>query len=219
MDSSNKSVNTLRVEGLDDQHTIVHLLKRHDIECVDIEVDKDAGRLIRGIPLAIKNSTERTLGFVVDANDDINKRWQQIRDRLFEAQLRDIPRSPTPDGYRGYSERYRATVGVWIMPDNKTSGAIEALLETLIPDGNKLYAHARTCTSKACDLGATFKDADRSKAELSAWLAWQKEPGRPYGTALKAKFFEHDSAVARAFVSWYKKLFEPDEASGKPSAL
>ena len=45
------------------------------------------------------------------------------------------------------------------------------------------------------------------KGVLYTWLAWRDQPGLPFGTALTARIFAHDSAAALAFVGWFKKLF------------
>jgi hypothetical protein len=54
-----------------------------------------------------------------------------------------------------------------------------------------------------------------------SWLAWQDEPGKPYGLAMKARYFQHDSPTAARFVAWFKALYRlddiPDVASSEPS--
>ena len=57
-------------------------------------------------------------------------------------------------------------------------------------------------------LGALFSEPDKMKAILHAWLAWQEEPGCPYGTAIRAKYFGDDSPAATKFVAWFRRLFE-----------
>ena len=64
--------------------------------------------------------------------------------------------------------------------------------------------HARKATSVAKGLGARFREIDTAKANLHAWLAWQKNPGRPYGVAVRSEYFGHDSPEARAFVGWFR---------------
>ena len=94
------------------------------------------------------------------------------------------------------------------MPDNVTdAGRLEDLVRTLVPTGDPLIDHATAATDRAYTLDARFPAQDRIKAELHCWLAWQKEPGRPFGTALKAQFLRHDSDVAMRFVAWFKALF------------
>ncbi len=55
--------------------------------------------------------------------------------------------------------------------------------------------------------GAAFPEAKRLKAVLHTWLAWQERPGVPYGLAIKARYFGHDSPAARAFVEWFRRVF------------
>ena len=42
---------------------------------------------------------------------------------------------------------------------------------------------------------------------MHVWLAWQRKPGLPYGTAIKARYFRDDTPVALAFVEWYRRVF------------
>ena len=41
-----------------------------------------------------------------------------------------------------------------------------------------------------------------------AELAWQERPGLPYGSAIAARYFNHDSSAALAFVDWFKRVFD-----------
>lgn len=147
------------------------------------------------------------MGFVVDADGTVAHRWQATCDRLKNVGL-TLPASAPAAGFVGDSAQFRARVGVWIMPDNVTdAGRLEDLVRTLVPTGDPLIDHATAATDRAYTLDARFPAQDRIKAELHCWLAWQKEPGRPFGTALKAQFLRHDSDVAMRFVAWFKALF------------
>ena len=106
---------------------------------------------------------------------------------------------------------FQARVGVWLMPDNRRSGAVEEFLQDLIAKGDALLQLAETSTTSAKGLGAAFPDARRPKAVLHTWLAWQKRPGVPYGTAIKARYFQHDSPAALAFVDWFQRVFNTSE--------
>lgn len=203
----------LHVEGGDDIHTIIHLLRRHSVNMDDgvrpivIVPAKNVDQLLENVPRAIKAATSRPVGFVVDIDVPIMDRWAQVRNRLREAQV-DAPDQCPPSGFIGRRRGYPSDVGVWLMPDCTTDrGKLEDLLTTLIPNDNKLWPHARTSTDEAKKIGAAFGDADRDKASIHAWLAWQKEPGLPFGTAIKAKFFNDDSPQALAFLRWLKRLY------------
>jgi hypothetical protein len=40
-------------------------------------------------------------------------------------------------------------------------------------------------------------------------VAWQKEPGKPLGTAITAKFLNPNVAQVDILVAWLKRLFFP----------
>ena len=93
------------------------------------------------------------------------------------------------------------------MPDNRRSGALEEFLQDLVSSNDSLLPIAKQSTQRAKERGACFPDTDQRKAVLHAWLAWQARPGLPYGSAVRARYFGHDSAAALAFVAWFKRVF------------
>jgi hypothetical protein len=206
-------IHELWVEGIDDQHTIIHLLDQNGIklhEKTGPVIVKPAGNdlaVLRAMPLAVNASTGRAVGFVLDADMDIRSRWQAVGNILSQFQL-TLPAAPSPDGFIAEIPKLQTRVGVWIMPDNVTSfGALEDFVRTLVPQNDLIFPLAEKSTKQAQGLGAHFSDKDRIKAELHAWLAWQEEPGRPFGVAIKARYFEARSDVADLFVEWFKRLF------------
>ena len=77
-------------------------------------------------------------------------------------------------------------------------------------DGDSLLDYARESTENARAHGARYPETagGTMKAVLHTWLAWQEEPGLPYGTAIRARYFRHDSPVAECFVKWFRRVFE-----------
>lgn len=206
---------TLCVEGKDDLYSLVELLIRHDVpyrpepwplELPEFKDREGCKNLLRAMPETVRVSTKRSVGFVLDADSPLVNRWNTVRRQLQSVGV-DTPYEPPPEGFIGRTEEYRATVGVWLMPDNRQDGAIETFLETLIDSDDPLIGHAESATDTAKELGAKFAEKDTRKAVIHAWLAWQEEPGRPFGTAIRAKFFRHDSPAAVAFVAWFKRLY------------
>lgn len=211
---------TLHVEGKDDLFTIAELLQRHGVDMspanrpLQILIAKDPVTNAEGVaPLlasmsdAIRNATDRPIGFVLDVDIDLADRWSAVCSQLCLAGL--TPPSTCPvDGYFGQLANYPFQVGVWLMPDCVSDhGKLEHLLKTLVPAGDPLWPHAESSTDQATALGALFGAAARDKALIHCWLAWQSEPGVPYGTAINAKFFGHNSPEARSFLRWLKALF------------
>lgn len=94
------------------------------------------------------------------------------------------------------------------MPDNRRSGALEPFLRDLVDTNDQLLPLAVRSTDSAKKAGAQFPDTRRDKAVLRTWLAWQKEPGLPYGLAVSKHYFRHDMALAGRFVAWFKRVFD-----------
>jgi hypothetical protein len=205
----------LHVEGKDDLYSVANLLIRHGIDYdpkpwpPEFPRFLEAGsvdRLLLGMQEAIRLATGRVVGFVLDADSPLQDRWRAVRDRLLAVDV-DAPRELQAGGFVGRSTKYHAAVGVWLMPDNQHDGTLESFLRTLIDERDGLIGYAADVTGKAKDRGAEFSDLDRPKAVLHTWLAWQQEPGKPYGTAIRAKYFRHDTDVATSFVAWFKQLY------------
>jgi hypothetical protein len=213
----------LFVEGVDDKHVVKHLLKRHgyaydgDSESPYLpeikEVKMGEGelegveQLLKAMPLAVKDSGGRPVGFALDANDSLANRWAQVAGRLRPVIGSDLPPLPPQDGFIITSKKYRCPVGVWLMPDNAHEGKLETLLSTLVPDQDSLFRHAEEATGRAVELGARFPSVDHIKAVIHTWLAWQETPGMRLGSAIGARFFRDDGPPAVRFVAWFRRLF------------
>lgn len=216
---------SLRVEGRDDRHALVHLLIRNDIDYEQQEwpawlpsIEEVKGGkpgVLDNMELLVRASSNKRIGFVLDADNSAQATWSAVRSRLLQVGV-DLPATLPTQGFVGETSEYRARVGVWLMPDNEQEGAqgegtLERFLETLVNEADPLLQYAHKATQQArTEHGARYDDVDVRKAELHAWLAWQEEPGLPYGTAIKARYFRHDTPVATRFVAWFRRLFERD---------
>lgn len=125
----------LRVEGKDDVHAIGHLLLRHSVDCASIPVrikhsgddgNKPGGErnLLDGMQIDVKASTGRSVGFVLDADEVPGDRWRAVRGRLESVGL-TLPNEIPTAGFVDEASNIKARVGVWLMPDNRRSGALE----------------------------------------------------------------------------------------------
>ena len=98
------------------------------------------------------------------------------------------------------------------MPDNRTPGILEDFLSFLVPQPNDLFDHVTDSVDSIPN--RLFSDNDEPKAVIHTWLAWQKEPGSPYGTAITARFLDSNVPQVEALVSWLRRLFyEYDSAA------
>lgn len=147
----------LHVEGTDDSHAIRHLLIRHGIDYDQKpwpdhfpRIDEIGGKdeLLKGVETAVALSTGRSIGFVLDANTSRQSRWDEMAYRLRNVGL-CVPTDIPSEGFVGESMRYRARLGVWLMPDNRREGMLEHFLETLVSEDDPLFLHAQQSTEQA----------------------------------------------------------------------
>lgn len=146
---------------------------------------------------------------MIDADSDINARWNQIRSILSAKGYANVPAHPTPAGtiIEPPPASILPTVGVWLMPDNRSSGILENFLRFLVPQGCRLFAHAETVLAGLPE--TRFSQTAAPKALIHTWLAWQQDPGRPLGQAITARFLDDTVPEANAFLHWIQRLFPP----------
>jgi hypothetical protein len=214
MNSSMVDRPRLHVEGKDDFNSIIHLMRWHGVdydpkpwpaEFPEIKVIGSIEAVLEGMEPAIAASTGKTVGFVLDADSPIRSRWEAVMARLTKMGVA-VPSSPSADGFIGESTNLKVRVGVWLMPDNVNDGILEDFLREVI-ETDDLSQLAASATEEAKSKGAKFRDVDRSKAMVHAWLAWQAEPGLPFGTAIRAKYFRADLPAGKRFATWFRKLY------------
>lgn len=201
----------LVVEGRDDCFSVINLLARHGYRWDDdgqvrpyVAPAGGVDEVLEQLPVLLKGTYQR-VGVVVDANSSITGRWQALRNRI--ATLVNLPDEPPPEGVVIPGRRTGTLVGFWLMPDNTRAGYLEDFLATLVPDDDPVWRFAGEATSESRARGARCRDVDHSKSQVYTWLAWQECPGHPFGTAIKAGVFRHDSAEATNFVGWFRRLF------------
>ena len=200
----------LLVEGRDDERVLKHICDSRGIPLPNIMSYGGAPGLKEAFPSELKTSREEgdVVGVVIDADTDLRARWLSIRNRLVKVGYQDVPNAPDPNGtiVDPPDSSLLPKAGVWIMPDNKTPGILEDFLQYLIPKSDALFDHAVNSVDSLPE--QRFKDKHRPKALIHTWLAWQKKPGRPYGTAITARFLDMCLPQADALALWLKRLFD-----------
>jgi hypothetical protein len=199
----------LLVEGSDDQHLIRNLLRDHGVTLDLPKEILDCG----GVETLLHDSLRlhlsfgyTSIGIVVDADYDIQTRWDSVRNRLVQEGY-EIPLTPQPEGL--IITTRQPTVGVWIMPDNKLPGTIEDFAKQLVPDGDDLWPLVEQSVAAIPSEWRRFADASTRKAQIHTYLAWQKDPGTPLGLAITKKYFQTNAELALTFVDWIKRLRTP----------
>jgi hypothetical protein len=198
----------LVIEGPDDEHVIYAIAKRHSfVPKFKVSAEGGVEKLLKQIPVRLKPGTDlERFGIVVDADADIQARWRQIKGILERAGYISIPDSPDPTGTI-VEHPDLPRVGVWIMPDNALPGVLEDYLSFLVPEGDVLFDRARRCVSEIPIEERRFIKSHFTKALIHTWLAWQDDPGTPFGQAITKRYFDSDGPHVQGLLDWLTRLF------------
>lgn len=205
----------LVVEGKDDCNGIYQIAARHNLQGTfgiwEAGSDERALERFGGLLLSSKNRPE-VMGIVLDCDADESgmirrpeRRWAQVKQRLEKCDYL-VPKDPNPTGTIVEGPLGFPKVGVWLMPDNQTEGMFEDFLLPLISPAARTFAEASATSARDQNFG-NFKQVHLSKAVAHTFLAWQDEPGRPLGLAIKARMFDLKHPKAEPFVGWLRDLF------------
>ena len=200
----------LMVEGRNDEHVVKHICgQRHlgHIEIIHSYGGKDP--LIEGIGVRLKESDIGALGIILDADTDLQSRWQAVASRLSAAGYGKVPVAPLPAGtvIESPTDSLLPKVGIWLMPNNQLPGILEDFLHFLVPHGDGLLAHVEQAIDSIPAEHRRFDDMKKSKARIHTWLAWQEEPGKPFGQAISARYLDPNLPAANAFAEWLRRTF------------
>ena len=206
----------LLVEGPDDEHVLRHICDNRGIQQPDkVEPQDGAPGLLRAIPRQLEASTGEgdVVGVVIDADTNFDARWESLRNIFLQAGYGDVPPAPDPNGtiLEPPDDSPLPRSGVWIMPNNESTGFLEHFLHFLVPQPNALFDHVNASVDSIPD--RRFSDNDKPKAVMHTWLAWQENPGRPYGTAITARFLDPYVPQVDVLVAWLDRLFYQSEGT------
>lgn len=200
----------LMVEGTSDYGVITKLWARQHPGDQPFEIDVRFGleNLREAFAGALLGSEIERLAVVVDADDSVERRWPGFYQILVERGYRPVPKSLPATGLVLYrAEQNVPVVGIWLMPDNQTSGRLEDFVAHMVPPGDRLWEHAGTVVDAIPGELRRFKDHHRLKAHIYTWLAWQKEPGVRLGPAVERRLLDTGVPEAVSFVSWLERVF------------
>ncbi len=166
--------------------------------------------LISHLSALLLESELQTIAIVLDADKSAISTWQSVCAVLQKSGYTDLPKTPGAEGTVIESaDPDLPKVGIWIMPDNSSTGEIEDFFLQLIDSQDFRLDHARNSVGYLIDQRPDLLDnSNRSKAEAHTWLAWQQEPGRSMGVALKSNWANAKHPLAISLSQWFSRTFD-----------
>lgn len=207
-------VNRLLFEGPDDKHVVMNLLFNHEHEgellCDrfgknDCKVKEGIENLIDTLSEELKATDLGRLGIILDADTDLARQWARVTRVLDEHGCLAVPAAPNADGTIVETTDGKR-IGIWVMPDNKSAGALEDFVGKLIAEDDTLWPKAQADVNGIPIEERRFRETYLSKAHVHTWLAWQEEPGTRMGETFRKKYLDPDHPQATAFVDWVRRL-------------
>ncbi|MDR0927591.1 MAG: hypothetical protein LBO69_07490 [Ignavibacteria bacterium] len=202
----------LLVEGRDDKSVVSAICK---VSRIDIDFDiidcggvtnalKLFGKYISRMPLS-RDLT--TVGVIVDADQDIGRRFNEIKTILRNIGC-DIDTLPAT-GLILNNVEDEQRIGIWIMPDNNTRGMLEDFIKFLVPPNDvvmqSVEEHLNSIEKHRIN---RYSPIHRQKAVIHSWLALQEDPGMSMGASITRKVLAtRTSESCKLFVEWMNNLF------------
>ena len=207
MEDSSGDSRILLVEGPDDEHVVKQLWSKIKGEEQPFEIKQTGGisNLLETLVPQMRVRNRKALGVIVDADDYPERRLQSIMGRLETLQL-PVPDTLNECGTIIDVPDVLPKLGVWIMPDNCSSGDLEAFIQGLIPPQDVIWPRAEQYVDSIPESERPFKSTKELHAKIHAWLAVRKVP-RKMGAAIGAGDLNKESPQAKKLVEWLQNLF------------
>lgn len=212
----------LLVEGISDQSLFNEFCRVHDFHA-DVKVvhPRDLGQRHNSkqgvvchldvlLPQMADGQLER-LGLVLDADLQAHGGGFASTEALVTRTVRAHGYTTAPDALAAGGLVYRHNdglpdVGLWVMPNNRDDGAVEAWIRlSLIATEQALAQHA-TAVVAALPV-QKFRPAGRDKAEVATWLAWQFKPGAGLYYSIQGGLLDRAAPLYEGFLAWMARMF------------
>lgn len=206
--SEESSRNVLMVEGPDDCHVVKYLRSETSLDFSIVPMGGVEKALkFHEIETRFKATECRALGIMVDADDNLDARWNKVSSRLVRLGI-SVPDAPEPNGTiipaRNDDE---PRVGIWLMPDNRSNGELEDFIKSMIPENDPVWPLSEEYINGIPPEHRKFPSGKILRAQVHAWLAARKRPRPGMGSAIAAKDLDIKALSSRTFLAWLQKLF------------
>lgn len=183
--------------------------------------------MMKEVAVRLKEPDLRTLGIIVDADQDVDRCWRDLKEKLDGSGIR-LPDTPDNEGTivnlgrDTKTTRSLVKVGVWIAPDNESAGELEDFIAEMMPSDDMVWPLAQSYISSVIEVigavsadGASsprnttrlFQPHRRTRATVWAWMATRRQTTR-IGMAIRKGDLDTNAALCQRFVMWLERLFE-----------
>ncbi|MDE2785495.1 MAG: hypothetical protein OXL37_02410 [Chloroflexota bacterium] len=209
--SSAATSKLLVVEGASDEHAVFHLCKRAQPgleQSFSIRDAKSLQGVLNTVGVLVKQPGLTAVGFIVDADTHAQNHWNAVLQRIITANSGIQP----PQVFRSNGTIIAENpnigsprIGIWVMPDNATTGELEDFVVQMVPSTDPVWPMARAYIN---GLPRPWKFASNkiTKAEVHAWLSASKHPGL-IGLAIRDGDLVVNNPLCQRFLAWLNRLF------------
>jgi len=192
----------LLVEGSDDQHVIWALRGSRKVSQVfGVQKADGVDKLLESLPVWLKASGLEQLAVVLDADTNLDSRWQSVSDILRNSGNGQLPKVPEKNGTL-VTLTTGIQFGIWLMPDNELPGMLENFVARLVPNSDTMMSHVDRFLGGIPENERQFPAPQLPKARIHSWLAVQESPGKPMGQAITAAYLTADHDAVALFIQW-----------------
>ena len=196
------------VEGNDDFNVVWRIAEMSAIHQFYIRESEGIDSLLAQIETQVSFPGRRAVGILVDANDDLNARWQAVSDRLAPLGI-TLPPTPNPAGTIIPAQGRMPRVGVWLWPNNQSPGELEDFIISLIPQNDPVWPLSEEYIDNILAQRLNkFAPGKKSRAQVHAWLAAREDPRR-MGQAIQFGDLNAHALPLAEFATWLARLFPP----------
>ena len=204
IESSGTEPRVLLVEGPNDKHVVWQISNRYPaLPDFYIREQNGVNAVLDSIGPELIVPGRQALGILVDADDSLQSRWDEITYQLREEGITPPP-SPGVDGTIISDGNPR--VGVWLMPDNSANGELEEFVAEMIPAGDPVWPLAQDYINGIPSDARKFPDGKSLRAQIYAWLSARADP-RQMGSAIGTHDLLVNGELCQKFVTWLTRLF------------
>ena len=214
----------LLVEGVDDKHVVWHLCGRDQVlfsidrshydlsvtlqsQSTSFEISEMGNRseLLKSVGVMVTTSKFRSIGVLLDADSDIEKCWDEVVKGFSRTNIK-LPSEPNQKGTIIPEQVGQPRIGIWLMPDNTSSGEIEDFVMSMMPDNDVVWPIADGYICSIPGPARRFEQVKTDKAKFYAWLATRREPSR-MGAAIRNSELEVGRPLCQNFLAWLTEVF------------